>query len=227
MIQLNTNRLWYHSDEKRYFGINVGQRMTIIRLHDDSLLVYNPGKLTNTLKRKIEKIGLVSSIITVNQHLDQTLSDWWLAYPNALFYSAPCLASKRTDIRFDGILNSTTSLIWKSNLCQTLLRGNDECEEIIFCDTLSKTLILGESLLTLNSGSFLRRSVGILHPSHPFAQVALFQKLKFNDLRLLRRSLQEILTWPFDHILPVYGDPVFFDGKRKLAKAYSWLLKNH
>lgn len=226
MFEWQANRLWHHSDYHRSFGINIGQRMTIIRLENETLLIHNPVSLTHKLKAQLDQLGTISCITTVNQYLHQNLSDWWLSYPNAYFFAAPGLATKRTDIGFDGLLNSTTSPLWKSHLHQTLFRGNDKHEEVIFCDTESNTLIWGQSLLLLNQGSWIKQATGKIRGNHLHAQVPLWHRLHIKEPKLLRRSLQEILTWPFEHILPIHGDPILFDGKKKLANAYSWILNS-
>ncbi|PKF49245.1 methanol oxidase [Enterovibrio nigricans] len=226
MIEWQANRFWYHLDSCHKFGIDIGLRMSVIRLNNGSLLIHNPCQLTESIKRYIEGLGEVSCITTANQDLHDDLSDWWLAFPDAYFYSAPGLAAKRTDIGFDGVLNSATSPRWKDQLFQTIIRGNEHREEVVFCDPVSHTLILGENVIALNEGSLARRMVGKLsgcetHPIVPFCQ-----RLGVNDKQRLRQSLQEILTWPFEHILPIHGDPILFDGKKKLALAYAWALKH-
>ncbi|KXF83185.1 DUF4336 domain-containing protein [Enterovibrio coralii] len=225
MIQWHTNHFWYHSDECRKLGVDIGQRMSVIRLQDDTLLVHNPGQLTDDVKSYLAELGDVSCVTTVNKHLHDDLSDWWLAYPEAYFYSAPGLASKRTDIGFDGILNSATSPQWKGQLYQTIIRGNADCEEVVFCDPVSRTLVIGESVIAINEGSFARRLAGKLAGCDGNVMVPISQRLKVTDKSLLRQSLQEILTWPFEHIMPIHGDPILFDGKRKLAEAYAWALR--
>ncbi|MDD1779723.1 DUF4336 domain-containing protein [Enterovibrio sp. ZSDZ35] len=226
MIEWQSNRFWYHLDTYRKFGIDLGLRMSVIRLDNGSLLIHNPCQLTESIKQYIDGLGEVSCITTANQDLHDDLSDWWLAFPDAYFYSAPGLAAKRTDIGFDGVLNSTTSPRWKGQLYQTIIRGNEDCEEVVFCDPISKTLILGESVIALNEGSVTRRMVGKLSGCENQVIVPLPQRLRVKNKQLLRQSLQEILTWPFDHILPIHGDPILFDGKRKLAHAYAWALKH-
>lgn len=222
MIEWHANIMWHHTEPYRRFGVNIGQRMTVFRLNDDSLLVHNPASLSPQLQEQLKRIGKISCITTANLHLHQNLSDWWLTYPEARFFAAPGLYNKRTDLGFDGILNSTTSTLWRNQLYQTVLRGNDACEEVIFCDPNSRTLVLGESLLLLQEGSLFRQFVGRLLGCHKEACVPLPYQIQIKESKLLRQSLQEILTWPFDHILPIHGDPIVFNGKEKLAAAYLW-----
>ncbi|AMG29264.1 DUF4336 domain-containing protein [Grimontia hollisae] len=227
MIEWHANTLWHHTESYRHYGIDIGQRMTVFRLNDNSLLVHNPIALTAGLKEQLKRLGKISCVTTANLNLHQHLSDWWLEYPEARFLAAPGLYSKRTDLGFDGILNSTTFALWKEQLYQTVLRGNDACEEVIFCDPQSRTLILGESLLLLREGSLARRLTGRLLGCSKEARVPLLYKIQIKESKLLRQSLQEILTWPFDHILPVHGDPIMFNGREKLAAAYEWAFNNN
>ncbi|WP_325894578.1 methanol oxidase [Grimontia sp. NTOU-MAR1] len=222
MIEWHVNALWHHTDSCRRFGVEIGNRMTVFRLKDGTLLVHNPSELTANIREHLTKLGTVSCVTTANQRLHQSLSDWWLSFPEAFFFSAPGLAAKRTDLGFDGVLNSTTSPLWRGQLYQTVIRGNDSLEEVVFCDPVSRTLILGESLWLLSEGALFKQLAGRLLGCGKDANVPLLYQLQVKELKLLRQSLQEILTWPFDHILPVHGDPILFDGKKKLAAAYLW-----
>ncbi|MGF1767485.1 DUF4336 domain-containing protein [Enterovibrio makurazakiensis] len=226
MIEWKANHLWYYDDSFRCFGVDIGQRMTVIRLADGGLLVHNPCELTESLKSQIDALGIVRCVTTANHTIHQSLSDWWLTYSDAYFYSAPDLAAKRSDIGFDGELTSKSSPLWRNQLYQTVLRGNNQREDVVFCDPESQTLVIGESIMLLSGGSVLRQLVGKSSGCHTHVRVPFYEKYRVTDIKLLRRSLQEILTWPFDHILPIHGDPIQGDGKKKLAAAYSWVL-NH
>ncbi|MBV7296660.1 DUF4336 domain-containing protein [Enterovibrio paralichthyis] len=226
MIEWHADHVWHHVTDYRRMGVNIGQRMTVVRLADKSLLVHNPCDLNKPLMLSLEKLGKVSCVTTVNQYLHNTLSDWWLAYPEAYFYAAPGLDAKRTDIGFDGLLNSATSSRWEGQLFHTVIRGNVENEEVVMCDPVSRTLLMGESLMRLSEGSSMRRLMGKVRGCDTQATVPLSYQFSTQELKLLRWSLQEILTWPFDHILPIHGDPIIADGKRQLATAYQWALKN-
>ena len=226
MIEWKQNQLWYVDFNHSLFGININERMTIMRLEDNSLLIYNPAPLDASLQHQLSQLGNISCITTANKHHHHYFSDWWLHYPDASFLATPGLAQKRSDLGFDGVLNSTTCELWDGQLYQTLLRGNEEYEEVVFCDPKSKTLIFGENMILLNQGNWIKKGLGILLYCHSHAHMPFHLRRQVQEPQLLRQSLQEILTWPFEHILPIYGDPIIHGGKKELAQAFSWLLNN-
>ncbi|WP_371826123.1 DUF4336 domain-containing protein [Photobacterium sp. GJ3] len=143
MIEWHRNRIWYFDMPWKRFGVPVGSRMTVIRLDDNQLLIHSPIQLTTKIQLALSKLGRVQAIVTPNLNHHLFLSEWWLAYPQATFYASPGLALKRTDLVFDQTLSSQCPPQWRGQLLQTVLRGCDVSEEVVFCDPDSQTLILG------------------------------------------------------------------------------------
>ncbi|KAK9789919.1 hypothetical protein WJX73_002824 [Symbiochloris irregularis] len=75
-------------------GIDVGGRMTIIKLSDGSLWVHAPLELDDNLKRVLKDIGQVKHIVTPNFEHMAFAEQWKKAYPDATSYGPPGFIQK-------------------------------------------------------------------------------------------------------------------------------------
>ncbi|KLV04140.1 methanol oxidase, glmU [Photobacterium aquae] len=226
MIEWCKDRLWYQDMPLTMSGIPVGTRMTVIKLDNEQLLIHSPIELTTQIQLELTKLGKVSAIVSPNMNHHLFLSEWWLAYPNAYFYAPPGLQQKRTDLAFDDALGSHCPPQWRNQLFQTLLRGSDRMEEVIFCDPISETLIVGDTLAWFHQSRHpLTLLLGVLNGCYYQPSMPLYWRITFHNKTRLRQSLQEILTWPFDRIILAHGKNIPTNGKQVLHRAFQWALK--
>ncbi|WP_299012926.1 DUF4336 domain-containing protein [uncultured Photobacterium sp.] len=225
MIEWSNNRIWYQDMPFKVNGIPVGARMTIIRLGNGKLLIHSPIQLTTQLQLELSKLGQVYAIVTPNMNHHLFLSEWWLAYPEAYFFAPPGLQHKRTDLAFDDALSAQTPTLWRHQLYQTLLRGSDQMEEVVFCDPESQTLIVGDTLAWLKpSPSILTTALALINGCYHSPGMPLYWRMTFKDKTRLRQSLQEILTWPFDRVILSHGQVISNNGKSIFHQAFRWAL---
>ncbi|MCG2838396.1 DUF4336 domain-containing protein [Photobacterium sp. WH77] len=225
MIEWSKDRIWYQDMPWKRYGVPVGCRMTVIRLKNDNLLVHSPVQLTTDIQLRLAKLGHVSAIVTPNLNHHLFLSEWWLAYSQATFFAPPGLQFKRTDLVFDDALGAETPAMWRGQLLQTLLRGSDHVEEVVFCDPESQTLILGDAMAWLrNSHNPATVALAIANGCYFHPAMPLYWRHSFHNKTRLRQSLQEILTWPFDRILFAHGQVIPENGKHIFSQAFRWAL---
>ncbi|MFD2178105.1 DUF4336 domain-containing protein [Veronia pacifica] len=224
MIEWQPDRIWYQTGKYSHWGISIGLRMTIFRLANGGLLVHNPIELTESLKDQLAKLGHIQGITTVNTHLHHYLSDWWLTYPDAYFYAAPGLEAKRTDIGFDAPLSTQSQPLWRDDLLQTVFTTYGENKDIIFCDPVTKTLVFGTVFSHLNRGTLLTQFAGLLTGRYFEPATTPSTSMYLEEKTQIRQSLQEVLSWPFESILPIHGQPIAGEGKKHIIKAFSWAL---
>ncbi|WP_087016525.1 DUF4336 domain-containing protein [Thaumasiovibrio subtropicus] len=218
------DRVWTLDHPLRRWSVPIGTRMTVVRLKDNQLFIHSPIELNTQLQLALADLGQVAMIVTPNHRHHLFLSEWWLSYREAYFFAPPRLQQKRTDLVFDDALGAKTPSLWQGQLYQTLVRGSDDMEEVVFCDPVSKTLILGDTLAWLHVSHPLTALTGLVngcyhHPAMPF-----FWRQTFKDKTRLRQSIQEILTWPFERIIFSHGKMVTENGKQVFAAAFKWLL---
>ncbi|PSV01308.1 methanol oxidase, glmU [Photobacterium leiognathi subsp. mandapamensis] len=226
MIECHKNRLWYQEQAIKQAGITNNHKMTLIKLSDERLFIHSPIELTASLKAELEQLGTIAAIVTPNKNHHHFLSEWWLAYPDAYFFAAPGLQQTRGDLTFDDVLRQYTPALWQGQLLQTLIRGSDHFEEIAFCDPVSQTLILGDTLAWMIEQKHpLNLGYALFNGCYFSPAMPLLLRLSYTEKKYLRQSIQEILTWPFERIIFSKGKVVENNGKSIFADAFRWLFQ--
>jgi glyoxylase-like metal-dependent hydrolase (beta-lactamase superfamily II) len=217
--------LWVVETPLRFRGIEVGRRMTVIRLASGGLFVHSPAPLNAELREALAQLGDVRFVVPAsNMHGHLFMEQYRAAYPAAELFSAPGLARKRTDLAFDGSLGDAPDPRWSEDLDQTSVAGHRFVTEIVFVHRPSGTLIVGDLGFTIGESApaamralaRAARRYGRISPTPMF-------RFGFRDKAAARRSLDRILGWDFDRIVVGHGEVVETGGRNALRSAYAWL----
>ena len=68
--------LWVADSPLRFLGLEMGARMTVIRLPDGKLLLHSPIAPTAELVREVEALGPVAYLIAPNKFHHLFVGDW-------------------------------------------------------------------------------------------------------------------------------------------------------
>ena len=218
--------LWVGEARLRYLGVQMGRRMTVIRLTEGGLLVHSPMPLGEELRGEFAELGPVRYVVPASNlhgHLD--MEQYAAAYPEARLFAAPGLADKRTGLCFDGELSATSDPAWADDLDQVLFDGHRLLDEVEFFHRASRTLIAGDLIFNIGyrwplwtrlfvNGPRLRRRVG---PTPLFRSAV-------RDKGAARRSVDRILRWEFERVLPGHGDVIETGGHQAVEEGFdAWL----
>jgi hypothetical protein len=224
LSELSTN-IWVTERPQRFYGLEVGTRMTVIRLADGSLLLHSPVELDAELRRELEAVGRVRFAVAPNRVHHLYAGEVAKVYPGARLWVGPGLERKRPDLVFAGVLGDEAPAEWKDEVDQTFFRGRPYENEVVFFHRASRTLVMCD--LAFNFGPRtaaptrllmkLLRSYGRFGPST-------LDPLLIRDRRAARRSLERILAWDFDRVVVAHGDVLESGGHEALRQGYSWLL---
>jgi hypothetical protein len=217
--------LWVVERPQRFCGLEVGTRMTVIRLADGGLLLHSPVELDAGLRRELDAIGRVRFAVAPNRVHHLYAGRVAEAYPGARLWVAPGLERKRPDLVFDGVLGDDAPAEWKGQLDQVFFRGRPYENEVVFFHRASRTLILCDLAFNFGPRSAaptrllmrLLRSYGRFGPSK-------LDPLLIRDRRAARQSLERILGWDFDRVVVAHGDVLESGGREALREGYAWLL---
>ena len=85
-----------HIDEMplRFLGMQLGTRMTVIQMKNNSLFLHSPTKLTHVLKNILDELGKVSIIVCPNKLHHLYINSYVENYPKDKLYAAPGLEKK-------------------------------------------------------------------------------------------------------------------------------------
>ena len=217
--------IWIADRPQRFYGLEVGTRMTVIRLADGSLLLHSPVALDAELRRELDAIGGVRFVVAPNRVHHLYAGKVAEAYPESRLWVGPGLDRKRPDLVFFGVLGDQAPVEWRDQVDQVFFRGRPYENEVVFFHRASRTLILCD--LAFNFGPRaaaptrllmrLLRSYGHFGPST-------LDPLLIRDRRAARQSLERILAWNFDGVVVAHGDVLERGGREALRQGYAWLL---
>ena len=139
--QLDEN-LWIAERRQSFYGLEVGTRMTVMRLADGRLLLHSPVALTPDLRRELDALGRVCFVVAPNRVHHLYAGKVAEAYPGAQLWVAPGLERKRPDLVYVAVLGDEAPAPWKGEVDQVFFRGRPYENEVVFFHRASRTLIL-------------------------------------------------------------------------------------
>jgi hypothetical protein len=224
--------LWVAEEPLRYLGFEMGRRMTVIRLAGGALLVHSPVSLSAQLRGELAKLGDVRFVLSASiLHGHLYMEQYRDAYPQARLFGVPGLERKRPDLRFDGMLGvSPKPEEWGDDLEQKRFEGHRVAgrvlNEVELFHRRTRTLITGDLCFNIGSEWPLRTRLLARGPRmRPRLGPTVAFRLGIRDREAARRSVEWILEWDFDRILPGHGEIVETGGKDKFKRDFAWLLR--
>jgi hypothetical protein len=225
MLRQLGNDIWVAERPQRFYGLEVGARMTVLRLADGSLLLHSPIALDAGVRSALDAIGRVRFAVAPNRVHHLYAGRVAEAYPEARLWIAPGLERKRPDLVFVAVLDDEAPSEWRGQVDQTFFRGRPYENEVVFFHRASRTLVMCD--LAFNFGPSaaaptrllmrLLRSYGYFGPSKLDAWL-------IRDRAAARWSLERILAWDFDRVIVAHGEVLDRGGRDALRRGYSWLL---
>ena len=226
MEQLHSD-IWIADAPLRFLGLEVGARMTVIRLPSEALLLHSPIAPSAELVRDVLALGPVAYLVAPNRFHHLFVGDWLEACPDAQIYVAPGLEEKRPDLKIAGVLRDEPEAGWAETIDQALVHGFPLANEVVFFHRPSNTLVASDLAFNMGPDSppltrlafRLSRAYGRLSPT-------LLERLFVRDRPAFARSLERIFEWPFERIVVAHGEVSETGGRAELARGYSWLLSD-
>src|SRR3989304_10336864 len=143
MIKEFADNLWVAEDEKfSVGGLQVGSRMTIIRLNDSNLFIHSPIALSKTIKDSVDVIGKQRFIIAPNTMHHLFLKQFYDQYSDTELYIVHGLRKKLTNFPHAKDLVDGLDYPWIKKIKQHHVIGIPKLNEVVFFQVESKTLIL-------------------------------------------------------------------------------------
>lgn len=225
MLRQVDSGLWVAERAHRYLGLEIGTRMTVIKLGDGSLFVHSPVPLDEETRAGLDEIGPVRHVVAPNRFHHMYVADYPKSYPDAKIYCAPGLDSKRRDLRFDAVLGDVAPTAWSGQIEQIVFRAFSGLNETIFFDRRSRTAIFTDLMFNVNhSDSALTRIVLTLDGG--FGGLAVPRTFRL-AIRMRRKmavgEIGRVLEWDFDRIIVAHGDLVEPGAKAAVMKAWAFL----
>lgn len=214
--------LWTLTRPLRFWGVEVGGRMTVVRLRDGGLFVHSPLPLA-PVREEIEALGPVRAVVAPSLFHHMSVPEWREAFPTAFVGCCPGLERKRDDVPWDAVLSDEPSELWEGELRQVFFGARTMENEVVFFHVSSGTMITCDALFHLSEheDGLTRVVAALLANRGPSA--TWLERLMIRDRRGAREQIDRMLAWEPERILLAHGPPVTRDGAAALGRAYAWL----
>jgi hypothetical protein len=215
--------VWVDARPLRFFGIETGTRMTVVRLAGGELVIHSPVQLDADTRAEIDRLGDVRAILAPSLFHHLSVGQWIEAYPEAKALACDGLQRKRADLPWAGVLGDDPDAIWAGQLQQVHFSARTLENEVVFYHPGSRTMVCADAVFNLGSHpSALTRCVAwALGNRRPGA--TLLERIMIRRREAAREQVDRMLAWPFERIVLAHGDIVEHGAKQVLARAYAWL----
>lgn len=223
MLQNIAENLWVEARTLRFWGLETGTRMSIVRLSGGGLFVHSPVALDAETKREVDAIGPVRAIVAPSRMHHMYVPEWMSAYPSAVACCCPTLEKKRADIAWTRVLGDEPEPEWRGEIDQVFFGARSLENEVLFCHRKSRTLLCADAIFNLATHpSPITRVVAVLMGGRA-PGATLLERILIRDRRAAREQIDRMLAWDFDRIVLAHGDIIDTGGREVLRKAYAWL----
>ena len=226
MLEQRGDRCWTYEEPLRFLGLEIGRIMTVIRLSSGGLFIQSPAELTPELQSALDELGDVRFVAPASKlHGHLYMEQYRAVYPNAELLAAPGLPARRPDLQFDQLLGDTPDPRWAPDIDQVAIVGHRWLTELAYVHRPSRTVILGDVGFHIGEESplttrLVARALGVYKQVGPPLEF----RLTIANEASFRRSIQDVLEWEFDRVVPGHGEIIDTGGKRAVLEGYDWLL---
>lgn len=233
MLKAIDTDLWVAEQPLKYFGLEVGTRMTVIRLTNGKLMVISPIAMDEATINELNQLGEVIYIVVPNLYHHLFVADFKLCYPRAKIWAVSGLERKRPDLQIDQIISDRTIhlidgveylLVQGFNTLDT--SGRSPLNECVFFHVKSQTLIVTDTVFHFDAQcSPSIRLIAKLLGAYNQLRPSLLEKFATQDKVKVKSSIQQLLTWDFERVIMAHGSIIEQDGKSQFKAGYEWFLE--
>ena len=221
-LQAVADGVWTARVPQRFYGLELGARLTALRTAPGQILVFSPIRLDDALATELEALGEVRDIVLPNKYHHLYAAPYLERFPGARLFGAEGLATKRPDLKL-AELGDGRAPDWPG--CRALLvRGMPAMNEVVLLHEPSATLLVADLAFNLRQREVPRLTRWYLKFSKldGFGQTGLIRAVT-KDRAALKASLDSLLALPFDRVIVCHGDVLESGGVQAMEQAFSWL----
>lgn len=200
----------------RFFGIEVGARMTVLET-DAGLLVHSP--LAVELET-LEAVGEPAHVVAPNK-LHHLYAGPWIERGLPV-WAAPGLPEKRKDLAFAGVLEHERHP-FGDDIGVYPLTCFPFSSEVVLHHRPSGTLVVTDLVFNFGPDApLLTRAAMTLALGYPGCCTTLLERVGFHR-SVARTEIRALLELDFDRLVMSHGNVIDTGGKNALRNAFGWL----
>ena len=222
-----TEDVWVCRQPLRFLGVQVGTRMTIVRLETGALWVHSPVAVDEEKAAEICGLGPVSFIVAPNRLHHLFVAPFRDRWSEASVFLAPGLSSKRPDLEPAITLQGEATYSWSAEIEHECVSGLRTLGEVAFFHRRSRTLLLTDLAFNIGRDTpFWSRQAMWLNDAYGRLRCPRDVRWLFvADRDAFARSIRRIADWDFDRITIAHGHVVRSEGRRAFEDAFRFVLE--
>lgn len=195
--------------------------MTVIRLGDGQLILHSPVPLSPELRDELAALGPVAFIVVPEAH-GRFAGEASKSYPAARLLAAPTAPRRRQALSFQASLANQPPSAWAGQV-ESLLVAGFRLHEVLLFHRSSRTLVLTDLCFNIQRSSspvarVFFRANGMWQRFGPSRMI---RRIAVSDRAALRRSLEQVVAWDFERIVPGHGEVIEQGGPARLREAWA------
>lgn len=220
MLKEIANDIWVVDQPQRFMGLEVGAKMTVIRLAQGGLFLHSPIELNGELKRELDALGPVKYAVAPNCYHHLYVGKVLDHYPGAKIFVAPKLKEKRPDLGFATTLEDGREYPFSQEISHLVCDGMPTLNEVLFLHKASGTALLTDIAFNIGkdnapSARIFAKATGI----YERLAMSRFDKLLFiRNHKAAKKSFARLFEWDFDRVVVAHGSVVLSGGKELLRQ---------
>jgi hypothetical protein len=221
--------IWVASRSLRFFGVEIGARMTVVRLAGGGLFIHSPVALDAATREAVDALGPVVAIVAPCRFHHLHVAEWARAYPDASVSACPGLDAKRPDVRWSRVLGDEVppDAEWSGDLEQVFFSAFPLQNEVVFFHRKTRTLVSSDIVFTLGRHpSALTRGIAWLSGNSEPGPT-LLERFAIRDRGAAREQIDRMVAWDAERIVLAHGPILAENGAAILEEGYRWLRRDH
>lgn len=219
MIEPFAEDLYIAHGELKMPALDLGTRMTVVRLPDGGLWLHSPIRLDEDDHARLAELGPVKHVVAPNLYHHLFVDACLARYPDAALHLAPGFDAKRPELKPATVLGDSPPAAWGGVFEQVLLGGMPRMQEVVFFHRPSKTLIVTDLLFNLGrpkgfAGLFTR-----LTGAYGKLAVTRILRLLIKDKAAFGASVARVLEWDVERVTLTHGDVIDTDARARVEAA--------
>ena len=212
-----SENLWVLEYPLRHFGVDQGRRVTVIRLTSGEIALHSTAPFTPDDVEAVRKEGHPAWLLEA-----MLLHDTYTKEGMTAFGGTPLLApegfAESSGIPAQPLTPAPEA--WKGELEVLALAGMPKIREHVFYHTASRTLIVADLIFNMRpKGPWARFVWHWLAGLQDRPGMTRIFRLMVKDRAAFKESVQKMLQWEFDRIIPGHGEVIETGGKAELEQA--------
>ena len=218
--------IWDHAELVSFCGVSLPHRMTIIRLRDGSLLLHSPTRCDRATKEALSRLGEVAHIVAPNGMHDLFLENYRTEFPKARLWIPAGVDKYFAKIPdAEHLPESDEDVPWRRDLSYVTVQGIPRLNECAFFHPASGSLILADLLFNIerHNSAFIKMAARLGGFYRKLAMPSDIKWFLIRDKEAFRRSIQNVLSFPFANVVIGHGGNVIGGGREAFGRAFAWL----